>query len=203
MEETELKIDDLKFNAFNDEELESLQLFHKQVEKMNACKVVKDNSLGFQVSHESTGHGAKTTIVAPDDDELGLLLLYIRPCLLQKDRIFFNKILNILGKKAANEETRKYFGTLHKAYQFFLKSTPTEFRVDGKKYGEHDIFEACLNGKFFHIRDEEPLRIVELFEQVPHIPKTAVISCIIDYLHWFRLIDRIIAFQLSHSPEGS
>lgn len=101
-----LKIDDLKFNTFIDEELESLQLFHRQVEKMRECKVVKTKSLRISVSHERIEDGLKTTMEAPDDEDLSLLLLRIRPCLLERDRIFFNRIINILGRNAASKETR-------------------------------------------------------------------------------------------------
>lgn len=92
---------------------------------------------------------------------------------------------------------------MHKNYSFFLKSTAIVFHVDGKKYGENEVFNAYLNGEYFHIRDEEPRKIVEYFEKAPHhMAKTAVISCIIDYLSWFGIIDQIIvvhvARQLSH-----
>ena len=188
----ELKFEDLKFDSFTDYELKSLRLFQRQVEKMNECKVIRDGSLQFNFSAKRTVDGLETIMEATDDDELALLLLRIRPCLLEKDRIFFNKIVNILGRKAANEETRKYFRTLHKNYQFFLNSAAVEFHVDGKKYGQLEIFNACINGDYFHIRDEEPRKIVEQFEKVPYMTRTALIICTIDYLKWFMLIDLII-----------
>jgi|WetSurMetagenome_2_1015567.scaffolds.fasta_scaffold1936919_1 hypothetical protein len=45
-----LKISDLKFNEFNPEELESLQLFHRQVIKMKECDIIKTRSLRIKVS---------------------------------------------------------------------------------------------------------------------------------------------------------
>ena len=96
MKETDsgLKISDLKFNEFNPEELESMQLFHRQVIKMKECDIIKTRSLKIKVSHESTAEGLKTAMDAPSDEEYGILLLRIRPCLLTRDRIFFNRILN-------------------------------------------------------------------------------------------------------------
>jgi hypothetical protein len=190
--EEEVEMDKLAFTTFTDDEFESLQLFHKQVGKMNECKVIKERLLKINVSHENTGNGVKTTVKAPEDDELASLLLRIRPCLLKKDRIYFNKILNILGRRSANRETREYFKALNKNYNDYLKTTAIAFRVDGVEYGELDVFNAFLNGDYFHVREEEPRRIVDIFEKVPHMSKTAVISTLIDYMGWFTILDSVI-----------
>jgi len=195
--ETDVKWDDLIFNQFDENELESLVLFHEQVERMLGCKVVQEKALKVHVSIENTADGSITTMDAPSNDEIALLLNHIRPCLLQKDRISFNKILNVLGRRASNSQTRDYLGTLHKNYQHFKNSTALVIHIEGKDYGELEIFDAFLNGYFFHIREEESLRIVKCFLEAPrHFYWTPFIGSIIDYLNWFTLVDRVIALRV-------
>lgn len=195
---TEFKMGDLKFDGFTEDELETLGLFHEQVMKMKQCKVIKNDSLKCNVSFERTPNGFRTTVQAPDDEELGYILLRIRPCLLEKDRIFFNKIKNILAKRAINDVTRNYFKVLNKNYNFFLRSTAIEYSIDGKKYGLLDLFNAILNGELFHVRDEEPRKLVKQIEKdVPYWNKEALVNGIGSYFSWFIILDQVIEYHLA------
>lgn len=190
------QLEDLKFNKFTEYEIESLRLFHEQIEKVNDCKIIKNNLLGIKVSLESTEGGLISDIDCPSDDDLALLLLRIRPFTLQRDRVFFGKILDILEGKAANEETLPYIRTLHKNYNRWAAGSSTLVLQDanGKEYSELDIFKAFLYGDFFHIKNDEPREILRKFKNMPYATRSALISVLINYRFWFSLVDRVITY---------
>lgn len=196
----ELKLGDLKFNTFTYEELEDLQQFHEQFKKMMECKVITNKSLHTNISANRNADGLlETTIIAPDDDELGNLLLRIRPCILEGEPINFYRILKILGRRAADEESRSSLRAIHRNYGISINSTGIKIHIDGKEYGEKEVFDAYLNGEYFHVKDGEPRNIVENFKKAhhPHMARPLFVKCIINYLQWFELIDHIIELHVT------
>ena len=187
-------IRDLRFDAFTADERESLQLFHKQVEKMNNCKVIKNKSLKSNVHMDF--EGGNTYIDAPDEDELNSFLVRIRPFLLQKDKIFINTIFNTLKRRSANNETREYLAILHKSYKEQIRGAGLKLNSNGKEYSENDILFAHFNGELFHVRDEEPRKIVESFKEAPGMTTTAIIGMCQYYYRCFIFVDLIITSHI-------
>jgi hypothetical protein len=184
----------LRFNAFTLDELESLQLFHKQVEKMNNCKVIKNESL--KSNYHMDFVSGNSYIYAPDEDELVSFLTRLRPFLLEKDRIFINAIFNTLKMRSANEETRRYLKALHKNYKEQIKFPGLRLHANGKEYSENDLLSAYFNGELFHVRDEEPRKVVESFKDVPGMTITAIVG-MSQYYYWcFVFVDRIITSHI-------
>jgi len=113
---------DLKFSTFTGFELDSLKLFHEQVEKIINSRIIKNEALKGSVHIEMNGDGLKAEANLPDEDDLRSLLLLISPLVRTRERIRFEKILSILEYHSANNETKSFFDLLQKRYHASLES---------------------------------------------------------------------------------
>ena len=185
---------DLKFSTFTGFELDSLRLFHEQVEKIINSRIIKNEALKGSVHIEMNGDGLKAEANFPDEDDLRSLLLLISPLVRTHERIRFEKILSILEYHSANNDTKSFLELLQKRYHASLESG-LRYGANGKEYGDLDIFRLLLNGCHFHI-DGDKRDELENLKPLPYAAEGALLGTLCVHVSWLKFVNRIIADRI-------
>ena len=131
---------DLKFIGLTEREIETLKLFHQQIEKINKSRIIETSSLKYSYHIEVNEKGIKAKDAnLPDEDDLRSLLLLISPLVRTKERIHYTEILSILKKRSKNDETRSYFDLLEETYNTSL-SSGLRYGANGNEYTDKLIY---------------------------------------------------------------
>jgi hypothetical protein len=186
---------DLKFHGLTEYELDSLKLFHEQIEKINNSRIIEKDSLKGSTHIEINENGIKAEANLPDDDDLRSLLLLISPLVRTKERINYNEILSILRNRSENNESRSYFDLLQTQYKASLKSG-LRYGANGKEYGDEDIFRLLLNGYYFHSDDDKREKLEDL-KGLPYAAESALLGTLCVHVSWLRFIDKLIVDRIN------
>lgn len=181
---------ELKFQEFTERELESLRLFHEQIEKINNSRIITNDSLKGSFHIEINENGHKSVAELPNDDDLRSLLLLISPLVRTRERIFYKEIISILKNRSANNESQSYFDLLDKRYHASLKSG-LRYGANGKEYGGEDIFRLLLNGCYFHCDDDKRDKLKDL-KDLPYAAESALLGTLCVHISYLRFIDGLI-----------
>jgi hypothetical protein len=185
-----LPIEGLGFDKFNEKELRSLKLFHKQVEMIWESRIIKTDSLRSNIHFDFTRSDDAVTAQFPDEDDLRSLVTLVRACLLQNNSIFHKTILGILQRHSVGET----YSYLKKSSELFFRSlngVGLITHIDGQEFSDEQIFDMWLNGYYFHF-DDQKTKGLESFGNQDYMAKSSLVSMLIAYCGWSIFLNLII-----------
>lgn len=144
-----------------DDEWKHLLLFHNEVERLRATKFVQHKSGGEIKFIYQESHGLKSNAQQYDQDEVGAMLLKLRPFILQKKEPFqFGKIKNILKQRLDHFAFQNHLDVLHSFFSLQQIQKKMQISGPGRPPLSFDVVKDWLNAYEYH-RDINAQRKVE------------------------------------------
>ena len=109
-----------------DDEWERLRRFHGEVERLRSTNFVQNERGGQIAMRWEVGSPLRSNAKPVDTEEVGALLLRIRPFVLQDEECYFHKIKKLLKRRLEHHAFRKHLDMLNE--RFTLKAL--QRRVD-------------------------------------------------------------------------
>jgi hypothetical protein len=210
----------IEFQKFTNEELLSLQLFHDRVSQMNESRIIKEKSLGCQITlNIDRTIGLSLEKRFPDEDDLRSFLLIIRPFTLNNEPINYHRILSILRENIIEEKCRR---CLHECLRSFneqithnginlqinsICAIGDNIKIDTTEYEMESIFNLLLNGYYAHqdiskVKELECLKDEYFMNAGEAVAKEMFIGMLIEYFSFFNFLDYyIISNIIERAPD--
>jgi hypothetical protein len=196
---SEIKWDDLKFNAFTEDELDLLKLFHEQATQITDTYFMKNCTFKSTsvIQVDRIKGELNTSLEGPDEANIRSMVLLVRPITLtrtDKTKIRIDIIIDILINRSANDTTRSYLQIILSNYKD--RSSEPQITLRGRYglYTESDIVNLWVNGYYFHKDSSKRKELDDLMEwpQMKPVVKSILLNWIIDSCNWAWSIDTVL-----------
>jgi hypothetical protein len=158
---------------------ERIQSFINQAGRLSSCEFFKNGEpkllLGFGSS--------VTKAIVPEQQEFKEMLMILRPFLMDKEEIFFNRIVPVVKQQVLSDTARlKELGLIHDKFKFYTGAYDSQISKYQKKYkmyvspypditcnfGEktiHNMLNLVINGYYFHSDSEKQDELVKVVRE--------------------------------------
>ena len=142
------------------DEWQTIVTFHTEVKRLRSTRFVQ-NKRGGQISFKfEQGKSATTKPQNIDEDEVGAMLLKLRPFILQKEKLYFHKVKNLLKRNLIHKSFRKFISDVDKKFTLDIMSKKISVRVNSHQILAVDFVMDWLNSFEYH-RDQKKKNSVE------------------------------------------
>jgi hypothetical protein len=202
--EITLTWNDIKFNAFTEDEMIKLKLFHEKFTQIVDTSFIKDGTFAssFSLTIDRVKRENNAIFHGPQEEEIRSIILLVRQIKLQNDEpvILIERILSILKNRSANDKTLLYLKALNRNYKD--RSGEPSFVLRGpapgciyKDHNELDIFKLWVDGYYFHNDLSKRQVLDDLMQSWPlmeSVMKHILMEIIMDSCNWASIIDSIL-----------
>lgn len=158
LERTNVDIDSISAH-----DLQMLKFLLDECQNLAKCNLVKSGAkLKVEIEVDASYRILKTDETLPPKDDLNSLYHILRPVILQKEKTYLPKIINILRKHTQNIYFREILNNLQKA--FLLKTTIEYIRVrndQGELISNESNYQNWLNSNEYHRQEDKKQKLEE------------------------------------------
>jgi hypothetical protein len=154
-----------EMELLSDEELRDIALFKERVLDLSESK--KKYKINPWSRYSINPEMRVDTFYAntPDIDHIIILAIKFRFFYAQTERIQFEKIANLLRKKAKDEWARNYIDRVKSWYKLSMNSTGTTGKL-GHPITNREIINLWFNSKFFHPDVSKRIKLDDIHKAV-------------------------------------
>ncbi|MBD2099594.1 hypothetical protein [Leptolyngbya sp. FACHB-261] len=163
----------------NPEDKKKIQMFINQANRLALCKFLKNGQprMALALGDEST------KAIVPERQEFIEMLTILRPFIMDKDDVFFSKIVDKVRRRASQDESSlNCLNSVHEKFKFYkggYDENPNKYQKKHSNYispfsdmtfdlGEQTIFNILnlvMNGYYFHSDLEKQRKIIDLIKE--------------------------------------
>ena len=191
---SEISPDDMEFEEFTQDELDSLNTFHDQATKILNSKLVKSGLLECHYHGSVKDDGTIIeTVKCPGEEEAAFVLMALRTFLQMnnKTKIFIKHILSILKTKSANDKTKAFFESMETNYGSSMEDTDTTVIKNGKQFTGMELFNFMNYADKFHT-DGDKKNFINSLGLTENAKNAIYYQELIKVCNWVVLINRVI-----------
>lgn len=138
-----------KLQPLTEQELKNIALFKERIEKMAAAQKKYQNIPISKTSVDVNGVVVGFEANTPDVDDIVTLAIKFRFFYADKEPTQFEKVVNLIRRKAADEWARNYIDYIKLWYKDSMKACDTSKKL-GHPVTNREIINLWFNSEFFH-----------------------------------------------------
>ena len=129
----------------HDDEWERLQRFHGEVERLRSTKFVQNRRGGQIAMKWEAGSHIRSNANPVDTEEVGAMLLRLRPFVLNDEECYFHKIKKLLKRRLEHHAFRKCLDLLNDRFTLKAMQGRVDLSFSGRKMLSVDTVMDWLN----------------------------------------------------------
>jgi len=141
----------------NDEDWKLLQSFCERAQRLASTKILTEGKSAIHCEWKwEKDRGLRYEVSLPPEEQIAEFLMAFRFFYLQKERTFFPKILNLIGKYSKQEDVLQALKITRERWNNFLLRKTMLIEIDGKQLDSSMLLDLWFNAYYFH-SDEKKL----------------------------------------------
>ena len=144
----------------SESEFNTLKIYFQKAEELSNSRILQNGTPNISLTFRAdVDKGFKESGKFPDEEDFRSMLMSLRVFYMNKEKISFFKVVNIIYKRLDDEEKKTILKSIRKIFSNALKGTarPGAFKIIYNKhqYTPQEIFDLFLNSVYFHTSEDK------------------------------------------------